>query len=185
MFIRWREKDITLKKTEVGDRVRLNRVFEEHSTLIKEPKSQFIGYAVQKAIVNFLISKNYWLENLVAINCDGAPVNTCYKTGVNMSMERFLQTSLQWNVCLLQWTSSKSVGKQIGPGIWSGLLCSELLSCESQPVRSDVTIIKFSKVVFSIHTFDKLIIIKIPLRLFVDLMTGTFAMISATYFAWL
>lgn len=144
------KKDATLKKEASGSKGRCHKIIEEHITIIKEPESTFVGYTtptagtgeeIQKAIVNFLDSKGFSLDYLVANNCDGTAVNTGYKSGVNACMERYLQRPLQWNICLLHFNElplkgllTNLLGKQIGPGIWPTELGSELLSCTEEPV---------------------------------------------------
>lgn len=148
------KKDITLKKKIVHGQIRIMREREEHITIVKEPGSQFVGYTtpaegtaekIQESIANFLIGKNYSLNNLVALSCDGTAVNTGYKTGVNVRMERNLQRPLQWNVCLFHFNElplrallSHFFGEQNGPGIWQKGLGSEILACEKYPVSSDL-----------------------------------------------
>lgn len=77
---------------------------EEHVTILKEPDSQFIGYAspteatreeIHKAIMVVLSVKKYSLNYLGAIGCDGTAPNTEHKTGENTCIERHLQRSLQ------------------------------------------------------------------------------------------
>lgn len=144
------KKDKTLKKHVVQNRVRLEEATEEHITIVKEPESKFVGYAIpvnstgveiQKAIVNFLHSEGYSLNHLVAINCDGTAVNTGFKGGVNACLERFLQRPLQWNVCLFHFNElplktlmTHLYGKQVGPGIWPGEFGCEILTCHQNPV---------------------------------------------------
>lgn len=85
----------------------LSGVIEEHITIVKEPQSEFLGYAtpakrtgveIQKAIANFLCAEGYALNHLVAVCCDGIVVNTGFKSGVNACMQIFIQRPLQWNV---------------------------------------------------------------------------------------
>ncbi|XP_036340639.1 uncharacterized protein LOC118750006 [Rhagoletis pomonella] len=146
------KQDVTLKKKIVHGSVRTMLLREEHITILKEPDSKFIGYvspkegtgeAIQQAIVSFLNTQKYCLNELVAISCDGTAVNTGYKIGVNAQMERYLQRPLQWNVCLLHFNElplkkllTHYIGKQKGPGVWPGVLGSEIMTCTKYPVVS-------------------------------------------------
>lgn len=138
------------KKNTILNKVRLCTVVEEHITLVKEPGSKFIGFTtpidgtgeeIQRSITNFMSEENYCMDHLVAINCDGAAVNTGYKKGVNVCMERHLQRPLQWNVCLFHFNElplkallTHFYGKQKGPGTWSGEFGDDILHCEKRHV---------------------------------------------------
>lgn len=144
------KKEETLKKIIASNRARNIKVLEEHITIVKEPDSKFIGYAtptvgtgvgIQNAIVNFLNDKNYNMDHLVAISCDGTVTNTGYKNGVIAFMERYLQRPLQWFVCLFHFNElpfnallRAFLGKQKGPGIWPGEIGTGIQNCKNYPV---------------------------------------------------
>lgn len=146
------KRDLTLKKINVQNKVRMVKVMEEHVTLVKEPGSKFIGYTtptrgsgqeIQNGITNFLAEQNYKIDHLVAISCDGTPTNTGRNNGVISCMERYLKRPLQWFVCLFHFNElplnallRHFFGKQKGPGIWPDQFGKEIAECEKYSVSS-------------------------------------------------
>lgn len=203
------KKDTTLKKAKVQNQIRLSRVTEEHITILKEPQSEFLGYAtpakrtgveIQMAMVNFLCAEAKALDYLVAICCDGTVVNTGFKSGVNACLEKFIQRPLQWNVCLLHFNElplktliTHLYGKQVGPGIWPGAFGSEILACEKYPVSADIYSFLGHAGTFKLQFYHYF---KMKFRLQVSssrllwescqivLRTGIFVVINATYSVW-
>lgn len=144
------KRNDTLKKEVLENKVRLYKKIEEHITILKEPDSKFIGFVtptngsskeVRKAMTDFLCKEGYSLENLVSISCDGAIVNTGYKSGVNASLEQFIQRPLQWNICLLHFNELplkhlliQTFGKTRGPRVWSDTFGADICNAEKFPV---------------------------------------------------
>lgn len=145
------KKEETLKKEIINNKVRIFRKIEEHITIVKEPNSKFVGFVtpvngtskeIQLAITNFLSTEGYDLNNLMSVNCDGAVVNTGYKTGVNRCLEEYLQRPLQWNVCLFHFNElplkrllTHFFGKTKGPGVWAECFGADICNAEKFPVK--------------------------------------------------
>jgi hypothetical protein len=144
-------KDKTLKIVSKGRKKYRQTIIEEHISIIKEPGSTYIGYAVPShgtakslafAIHETLTSHlNISLNDTVAIGCDGTVVNTGKYGGVIRLLEKRLNRPLQWIVCLLHMNElplrhlfSKLDGTTTGPATYSGVIGKLLDDCEKQNI---------------------------------------------------
>lgn len=144
-------KDKTLKIVmKGGKKYRLTSV-EEHISIIKEPGSVYVGYAVpshgtakglESAIFQTVTGQlNMSLEDTLAIGCDGTVTNTGKYGGVIRLLEKRLQRPLQWIICLLHLNElplrhlfAKLDGTTTGPNTYSGAIGKLLDDCEKRPV---------------------------------------------------
>ncbi|KAH9638792.1 hypothetical protein HF086_002032 [Spodoptera exigua] len=144
-------KDKTLKIVmKGGKKYRLTSV-EEHISIIKEPGSDYVGYAVpshgtakglESAIFQTVTGQlNMSLEDTLAIGCDGTVTNTGKYGGVIRLLEKRLQRPLQWIICLLHLNElplrhlfAKLDGTTTGPNTYSGAIGKLLDDCEKRPV---------------------------------------------------
>ncbi|CAG9826869.1 unnamed protein product [Diabrotica balteata] len=143
-------KDKTLVQEKKGERYHKRTIAEEHVSLIEEPNSVYLGHvtpsagsakSIGKAIIDFLISNNFCLDNLVAIGCDGTIVNTGHKNGVITYIENELKRPLQWFVCALHANElplrhlfQRLDGATTGPRQFSGVIGKLLEKCEHLPI---------------------------------------------------
>ncbi|GBN92321.1 hypothetical protein AVEN_52993-1 [Araneus ventricosus] len=83
---------------------------KEHSSLIQEPDSVYIGHItptsrspedIVTSIISYLPGSSISLEKLVVIGCDGTAIYTGWKSGLIRRIEIHLGKPLQWTVCLL------------------------------------------------------------------------------------
>lgn len=144
-------KDKTLKiVTKGGKQYRLTTV-EEHISIIKEPGSLYVGYAVPRhgtakglelAIYQRVSDQqNMSLQDTVAIGCDGTVTNTGKHGGVIRLLEKRLHRPLQWIICLfhmnelpLRHLFAKLDGTTTGPSTYSGAIGKLLDDCEKRSV---------------------------------------------------
>lgn len=80
--------------------------FEEHISLVNEPGSEYLDHVTPDggtaaAISECLMNSGLKTESLLAIGCDGTPVNTGTKGGAIKLIEDSLNRPLQWLICLL------------------------------------------------------------------------------------
>jgi hypothetical protein len=144
-------KDKTLKIVSKGRKKYRQTIIEQHISIIKEPGSTYIRYAVPShgtakslafAIHVTLTSHlNISLNDTVAIGCDGTVVNTGKYGGVIRLLEKRLNRPLQWIVCLLHMNElplrhlfSKLDGTTTGPATYSGVIGKLLDDCEKQNI---------------------------------------------------
>ncbi|GBN13469.1 hypothetical protein AVEN_263392-1 [Araneus ventricosus] len=83
------------------------------------------------------------LSQLPAMGCDGAPVNTGWKSGVIRCLEFKLGKPLQWVICLLHFNKltlrhlcETLDGPTNGPKSYSDNIGKALLICETLPVTT-------------------------------------------------
>lgn len=144
-------KDKTLKIVmKGGKKYRLTSV-EEHISIIKEPGSVYVGYAVpshgtakglESAIFQIVTGQlNMSLEDTLAIGCDGTVTNTGKYGGVIRLLEKRLHRPLQWIICLLHLNElplrhlfAKLDGNTTGPNTYSGAIGKLLDDCEKRSV---------------------------------------------------
>lgn len=144
------KREYALKQVMVNGVARNIKELEEHITMIKEPGSAFIGYAtppagdaetVLEAMAEFLENQEFSTDHLVALLCDGTPLNTGNMNGIMCRFERFLGRPLQWLVCLYHFNElpfralvKDIVGKPTGPSSFPGEIGKEIHTCETMPV---------------------------------------------------
>lgn len=144
-------KDKTMKIVmKGGKKYRLTSV-EEHISIIKEPGSVYVGYAVpshgtakglELAIFQTVTGQlKMSLEDTLAIGCDGTVTNTGKYGGVIRLLEKRLHRPLQWIICLLHFNElplrhlfSKLDGTTTGPTTYSGAIGKLLDDCEKRSV---------------------------------------------------
>lgn len=105
------------------------------------------GPGIAEVIINFIKTKQSYVEEVMCIGCDGTVTNTGYKGGVIRHIELQLNKPFQWLICLLHANELplrhlfKSLdGATFGPKVYSGPIGSSLLNCEKNPVISFSTI---------------------------------------------
>lgn len=145
-------KDLTLIEEIVDTKRYTRKVKEEHLSLIEEPGSHYIthlspsfgtGKQISLTIIEYFEGIARDLSQLLAIGCDGAYVNTGWKSGVIRCMELKLGKPMQWIICLLHFNEltlrhlfEMLDGPTNGPKSYSGNIGKALLSCETLPVTT-------------------------------------------------
>jgi len=145
-----RRKDKTRAQTRRGRRQHTRWVMEEHIVLVSEPNSVYLGHvtpssgdakSIAKCIAEFLQRRNIASENIVALGCDGAAVNTGAVKGVVHLLEKEFGRPLQRLVCLLHFNElplrhlmQKTDGVTSGPKAFTGVIGKALATCEQLPV---------------------------------------------------
>ncbi|KAK4299397.1 hypothetical protein Pmani_001405 [Petrolisthes manimaculis] len=140
-------KDLTKVTDGLGH---LQLVREEHISLIQEPGAHYIGHltpdsgtskCIASTIIDFLSSKEVDTSKVVAIGCDGTPVNTGLKGGVIRLIEEKLGRPVHWFVCLLHANElplrhliHAIDGKTTGPTTFTGKIGKQLADCEKNEV---------------------------------------------------
>ncbi|KAJ8928633.1 hypothetical protein NQ314_018777 [Rhamnusium bicolor] len=85
-------------------------VTEEHVVVMHEPDSCYLGYVTPSSgsslnicntIIDYLSKKEYKMDSLVAVGCDGTNVNTGSENRVIRKLEIHYNKALHWFVCLL------------------------------------------------------------------------------------
>lgn len=104
-------KDKTLGELQTSDGVTHRQMIREtHITVLREPNSIFLGYAVAEsgnapdtleALYAFFEEKQMSLVNLIGVCCDGEAKNTGKDAGILRLLEVRLQKPLHWFVCML------------------------------------------------------------------------------------
>ena len=78
---------------------------EDHITILKEPESIYLGHLtatsgtgqqIATEILRFLGTKNFDVNELNGIGCDGTVINTGNKNGAIACLEQQLKKPLQW-----------------------------------------------------------------------------------------
>ena len=89
--------------------------------------------------MKFLHYNNFELNDIVAIGCDGAAVNTGRKSEVISLLEEKLKKPLHWFVCLLHANElplrhliNHIDGKTSGPATFTRHIGSKLRDCDEQ-----------------------------------------------------
>jgi hypothetical protein len=143
-------KDKTLADQIKGNKKHRTTVIEEHVVLIQEPGSEYIGHvspasgsakSIKSSIAEYLLQNDINTETLLAVGCDGTPVNTGCKTGVIRLIEEDVGRPLQWLICMLHANElplrhllKKLDGQTSGPETFSGPIGKDLETCELKPV---------------------------------------------------
>lgn len=126
-------------------------ITEEHITIIKEPDSVYVGHVtpqsgsashISKSLITFLLEdRNFDINGLVAIGCDGTNCNTGRKGGIIRLIEEHFQKPLQWLICLLHANElplrhliQHLDGKTSGPNAFLGPIGKALSDCEKLPI---------------------------------------------------
>jgi hypothetical protein len=128
---------------------------EEHITLVQEPGSIYIshitppsGTAEDIEVTMFTyLNREYSLNKLMAIGCDGTNVNTGRKNGIISRIEKRIKKPLQWLICQLHANELplrhlfKFIdGSTSGPNEFSGPIGKELQNCHNMPITTFVVI---------------------------------------------
>lgn len=143
-------KDKTLVSKKKGQKHYKELIIEEHISLIKEPDSTYLGYItptagtakfIEREIYDFLLTENVFLDQLMAIGCDGTNVNVGKYGGIIRLLEKRLNKPLQWLICLLHMNElpfrhlfSFVDGMTSGPRTFAGEIGKALECCETKPI---------------------------------------------------
>lgn len=140
-------------KTDVTGGRRNELVKVEYIVIVKQPGDNFVASIpaksgstaaeIFKSMKDYLEQNNIYLKNVVAIGCDGAPVNTGVLNGIIRHFENFLNRPLQWIICLLHLNElifhrifAFLDSSSISPHSYSSELGQQLLSCETlKPIK--------------------------------------------------
>ena len=147
------KKSDTRKQVEKGSKKALVLMKEDHYVVLEEPGSKYIGHfapedssaeCISRSIVEFLAKRQ---SNIIAVGCDGTPINTGRHGGVIAKLEQHFGRALQWFICLLHanelplrnlWKVLD--GKSTGPTSLPGPIGKQLENCERLPVISFIPI---------------------------------------------
>ena len=141
-----RRKDQTITQKLINGRMHERTVVEEHTTLIKEPQSEYIVHfaastssnqSLFNGIIDYCASNKLSLDDVAAIRSDGTAVNTGRKRGVIKRLEDYSNEPLQWLVCLLHTNELplRHLMKELDGGTsgledFGGLIGKQLVGCE-------------------------------------------------------
>lgn len=137
-------------KNEARKRNEMRKI--DYITVVKQPGDVFIASIPVKSgsadnvftcMKEYFEQNNISLNNVVAVGCDGAPVNTGVEHGVIRRFEEYLGRSLQWMICLLHLNELlfhrlfRLLDKSsCSPHAYSSELGNQLLICEQfRPVK--------------------------------------------------
>ncbi|KAK5649767.1 hypothetical protein RI129_000796 [Pyrocoelia pectoralis] len=139
------KKDKTLCQEKVDNKYYRKSVVEEHISLIQEPGSHYIGHVapnsssaknIAEEILNFFEKRNFHLQDLMVVGCDGTVTNTGFKNGIITQLEVKLKRPLQRFICqlhgnelLLRHLFNHIDGNTTGPKGYSGLIGKQLEKC--------------------------------------------------------
>lgn len=146
-------KDDALTREKLNDRYHTRMVKEPHLVILREPKSQLIGYARLEnesaeyktmKLMEFFEEKNISLDVLIGICCDGEPTNTGVKGGIIRRFEIELNRPLHWFVCLLHFNElpfrhlfdALDKSSSTGPRSATGKLSKQIETCETLTVSN-------------------------------------------------
>lgn len=157
-------KDKTLGNVRTADgATHRQTVRETHVTILREPKSEFLGYAVAgetanapamlEILLEFFEEKQMSLVNLIGVCCDGEPKNTGKDAGILRLLEVRLQKPLHWFVCLLHFNelpfrhlfAKIDSSVSTGPKSATGAITKAIVEVNN-PVHMDMT--DFSKLYY-------------------------------------
>jgi hypothetical protein len=143
-------RDRTLFNDWDGINYHRKTVTEEHYCLVGEPGSHYLGHVspcsgsaknIEEAIGSFLLQKNINLDSFCAIGCDATVTNTGRTGGIISLLEKRINKSLQWIICLLHVNElplrhlfKKLDGTTSAPNAFSGPVGKALENCEKKPV---------------------------------------------------
>lgn len=143
-------KDSTIYQEKIGFKMYRRIKKEEHITIVLEPGGIYFGHItpgsgtaieIAKCILSHLQNDNFDIDGLVAIGCDGTPINTGWKNGVIHNIEVLIHRPLQWFICLLHFNElpfrhffKYLDGETEGPSTFNGEIGKELPGCEKLPV---------------------------------------------------
>lgn len=133
-----------------GSRNELRKI--DYLTVVKQPGDIFVAsIPVTSSSANdiFICMKDYFTQNNISINnvlaigCDGAPVNTGVEHGIIRRFEELLERPLQWLICLLRLNELAFHrlfkfldNSSCSPSGYSSELGNQLLNCEKlKPVK--------------------------------------------------
>lgn len=104
-------KNDSLTKEKIDEKFHTKMVKEPHLVVLKEPRSELLGYinlgaekdakTKHKKLNEFFINKALSIDELFGICCDGEPANTGTENGVLRLFEKQLNRPLHWFICLL------------------------------------------------------------------------------------
>lgn len=125
----------------------------EYIVVVKQPGDNFVASVpattgssadeIFKSIRDHFESNNIVLQNVVAIGCDGAPVNTGVENGIIRRFEELLGRPVQWIICILHLNElvfhrlfKLLDSSSCSPQGYSSDLGQQLLICETlKPVK--------------------------------------------------
>lgn len=147
-------KNDALTREKIGDRYHTTMQKEPHMVVLREPHSSLIGYvnlkgrgetakAKRDELIEFFISKDLSLENLIAVCSDGEVTNTGTSGGILRLIECHLGRPIHWFVCLLHFNELpfrhlyNAVEKSVttGPRSGTGLLAQMMDVCNTLQVN--------------------------------------------------
>lgn len=83
----------------------------EYIVIVKQPGDNFVASVpvttgssaneIFKSIRDYFECNKISLQNVIAIGCDGAPVNTGVENGIVRRFEELLGRPVQWIICIL------------------------------------------------------------------------------------
>ncbi|ESN93205.1 hypothetical protein HELRODRAFT_181125 [Helobdella robusta] len=138
----------TLVNKKIGVRYHRKGVLEEHISILSEPNSIFLGHTspcrgtakeIFTSIITLLKNRNYNLNDVICVGCDGTATNTGWKGGVIKYLEEYLDRPLQWCVCMLH--ANELPFRHLflaldsctsGPREYSGPIGKQLATCENE-----------------------------------------------------
>lgn len=110
-----KDKTLTQVRTEDG-KLHPRQVTETHITVLRQPSSVFLGYAVametssapeiSEILLHFFREKQIDLSDLIAVCCDGEVKNTGRFNGILRCLENHIGRPLHWFVCLLHFNET-------------------------------------------------------------------------------
>lgn len=144
---------------DAGKRNEIKKI--EYIVVVKQPEDVFVASIpvtssgadeIFNCMKDYFIKNKISLNNVVAIGCDGAPVNTGVANGIIRRFEELLGRPVQWIICILHLNELifhrlfKFLDKSsCSPQSYSSELGNQLLKCEEcKPV-------KFKRIVLDIH----------------------------------
>lgn len=142
-------KDMTLKTVIKGKTRRIQRLKEEHVSLVAEPGGRYIGHvspakgscnAVTNEMMQFLDNEEI-PQDFLALGSDGTNLMTGWKGGVMQAIEKRVKRPLQRLICLLHANElpfrhlfRKLDGRTTGPRAFKGPIGKALATASSRQV---------------------------------------------------
>lgn len=138
--------------TKVYENKRIITKKEEHISLVQMPGSVYVGhvtigadksdsFGTSETMLDYLEKNSISTDEWLFAGADGCPPNTGWKGGTLFYIERKLQRSLQWIICLLHMNElplrnliKKHDGGTTGPSTFSGSIGQSLDDCEKLPI---------------------------------------------------
>jgi hypothetical protein len=144
------DKTLTHEKSDTSSLTHQRTITEEHIAILSEPNSHYVGHVTPNSgsakyivltMTTFFEQKNINTDNVLAVGCDGTPVNTGSKGGATHLIEVHFGRPLQWIVCLLHANElplrhliADVDGKTTEPLGFTGPIGKQLNDCDTKPV---------------------------------------------------